>query len=288
LPVLDGITRGKEARGYIWLCITKGMQARDLLSVKQQGIEKVLANSLESMQENQQFNFDVIVIQLNDYYKKSLKTGIDPIIGVLEMNEKTTNLEREGSDTTSQQVKLSGGAVIKEDRLVGYLNEIEARGYNWVIGSVKSGILTIPSSLDKEKLVSVEIRDASSKITPEIQGDHISFNIEIDTTGVLVEQQGAGSLKTRKEQLEYLNLLEKEVEKLIEREVNTVIEKAQNKYEADIFGFGVTLYKKDPKKWKEINDKWMKGMFQNAAVTLKVKINIQARELLKEPLKSRN
>ncbi|MGM7719251.1 Ger(x)C family spore germination protein [Metabacillus sp. Hm71] len=280
LPILDGITRGREARGYIWLCVTKDSQARDILDVKQQGIEKVQANYLESILENQKLNFDVAVIKLNDYYKKSLKGGIDPVIGVLKMIV--------GSGDASQQVKLSGGAVIKNDKLVGFLNETEARGYNWIIGEVNSGVLTLPSLLEEEKLVSIEIREARSNIKPEIKGNEISFNVEIKTSGALVEQQGEGTLKTRKEQYDYLNQLEKELEKKIEQEINNVIEKAQKDLKADIFGFGNALNKKNPKKWKEVKDKWMEDQFSNAAVKVKVKADIGTRELLKEPLKMKD
>ena len=287
LPVLDGITRGKEGRGYIWLCVTKGTQARDILSsVRKQGIEKVPANSIESMHGNQELNFDVVVIKLNDYYKKTLKSGIEPVIGTLEMKEKSTNPNGESLGQSSLKAKLSGGAVIKEDKLVGFLNESEARGYNWVIGEVKSGILSIPSELEEGKLVSIEIREASSNIKPEIKGDRFSFTIDITTSGILVEQQGSGIMKTRKDQYNYLKQLEKELEKKIESEVNDTIEKAQEDFNSDIFGFGTRLNKKDPKKWKEIKEAWKKDQFQNVNVKVRVKAEISARELLQEPLKS--
>lgn len=278
LPVLDGITRGKEARGYIWLCIAKDRQARDILGLESPGIESVQANYLNGILDNQQFNFDSTVIQLNDYYKRSLKDGIDPVIGVL-------TIIGEESGKKSPHIKLSGGAVVTKDKLVDFLNETEARGYNWIVGEVKNGILSIPSLLEEGKLVSIEIRNASSKIKPEIHGDRISFNIEIESLGVLVEQLGAGSLETRKDQLDYLRRLEKEVEQHIEQEVNTVIEKAQKELKTDIFGFGSTLNRKDPKKWNEVKDKW-EDQFQNVDANVKVNVNIGWRELLKEPLKT--
>lgn len=287
LPVLDGITRGREARGYVWLCVAKDELARDILGVKKHGIENVQANYLERILENQQFNFDTTVLQLNDYYKKSLKDGIDPVTGVLEMMEKTNSPVEEMSEKTSQHLKLSGGAVFKEDKLVGFLSETEARGYNWIAGEVKSGILSLPSLLEEGKLASVEIRRASSKIKPEVQGDKLSFNIEIEASSVLVEQQGAGALETRKEQLDYLNRLEKELEKHIEREADNVIEKAQEELKTDIFGFGNALNRKDPKKWNQIKDRW-EDQFPNTAVEVKVHADIDARELLKEPLKSKD
>lgn len=287
LPVLDGITRGREARGYVWLCIAKDRQVKDILGVEKHGIENVQANYLERILENQQFNFDTTVLQLNDYYKRSLKGGIHPVTGVLEMMEKENSPVEQMSEKTSQHVKLSGGAVFKEDKLVGFLSETEARGYNWIAGEVRSGVLSLPSLLEEKKLVSIEIREASSNIKPKIKGNTVSFNIEIKSSGALVEQQGAGALKTRKEQLDYLNRLEKELEKLIKREVDNVIEKAQKELKTDIFGFGNTLNRKDPKKWNEIKDQW-EGQFPEAPVKVEVHADIDTRELLKEPLKSKN
>jgi len=286
LPVLDGITRGREARGYVWLCVAKEEQARDILGVKPNGIERVPANYLDFILENHKLNFDTTIVHLNDYYKASLRGGIQPVTGVLEIIKKTNSSIEEVSEKTSQQVKLSGGAVFKKDKLVGFLSETETRGYNWVVGNVKNGILSLPSLLEEGKLVSIEIREASSNIKPKIKGNEISFNIEIEASGVLVEQLGAGTLETRKEQLDYLNRLEKNLKKLIEREVNNVIEKVQKELKTDIFGFGSTLHKKDPNEWNKIKGQWI-DKFPNISVKVKVNTDIGSRELLKEPLKPR-
>jgi spore germination protein KC len=34
LPVLDFFSRGREVRGYVWLCVAKNAQAKELLGIK--------------------------------------------------------------------------------------------------------------------------------------------------------------------------------------------------------------------------------------------------------------
>jgi spore germination protein KC len=263
--VLDSFKRGKQVRGFVYICIAKGSQARKILESTTSGIETQPAIHLKNMNENTNIQFTAAKIDLLNFYKQSLGSGINPVGGVFEF-EKDKNVSK-------KHVKLSGGAVFSKDKLVGFLNEKETRGYLLGKGKVDSGALSIPSPIDEERFVSVEVKKASAKITPHIKGDHISFTISVTGEGIIVEQQSTGTIKNRTEQLQYMKKIEDKIKQLMEDEINMAIEKAQKQYKADIFGFGSTLNKKNPKTWNKVKKDWNEH-YPEVPYTVNVKFSI--------------
>ena len=66
--------------------------------------------------------------------------------------------------------------------------EKEARGLNWVLGKVKSGVIVVKSPYNEKDLVSLEIIRASSKIIPSIENEKIKILVEIHEEGNIAEQ----------------------------------------------------------------------------------------------------
>ena len=48
-----------------------------------------------------------------------------------------------------------------------------------------------------------------------------------------------------------INKIEEAWSKSLKKDLSKVIKKIQNKWQADIFGFGNLIYKNDPKTWKK-------------------------------------
>ncbi len=278
LPILDSLKRGGEVRGYVWLCIAKGAKAREVLGVKPEGIETVQANYLKGIIENQKFNHSSANLTILDFYKKVLGTGIYPVASSLQIIQKNNYPVEENSETKTEYIKLSGGAAFRKDQLVGYLNETETHGYNWIVGKVKSGIIVLPSLIEKGKSASIEIIKSSVKIKPVLKENKIYFTIDIHEKAVIVEEQGRGQLKTSKERFQYFKKMEKENEKLVRKEVIQAVNKAK-KLRSDFLGFGSALNKKYPTKWNETKKEW-DAQLSDIQVIVKVDVTIRgAREM---------
>jgi len=276
LSILDSFQRGKEIRGYVWICIAKGTSARDILKIRSGGVSRVPANFLKSVIENTKYQLNSTSINMLKFYKETLGSGIDPVVGVLSIEERIDNSQE-------KIVKLSGGAVFKVDKLAGFLNESETRGYRWVSGDIESGAISLPSPIEASKFVSVEVNKMDAKIIPEVIGNHIGFTIDISEDGVVTEQQATSIFKDSKQLVEFLTTLEKENEKVIEEEVNKVIEKAKG-FQTDIFGFGEALNKKYPETWIQVKDDWP-SKFAEVPFSVNVKVNIKSSGLMKGPFK---
>lgn len=271
LPVLDSFKRGKQVRGFVYICITKDAQASKILESSTSGIESQPSIHLKNMVENTNIQFTAAKIDLLNFYKQSLSSEIDPVAGVFEFEE---------NNVSKKHVKLSGGAVFNKDKLVGFLNEKETRGFLLGKGDVESGALAVSSPIDEEKFESVEVKTANAKITPKIKGDKFSFDIRFTGEGIIVEQQPTGSFKTNSEQLEHMNKLEEKVKQVIEDEINLAIEKAQKQLQSDIFGFGRALNKEYPKTWEKVKEDWNE-QYPDVPYTVNVSFTLNTTGLMK-------
>ncbi|WP_102345050.1 Ger(x)C family spore germination protein [Bacillus sp. Marseille-P3661] len=276
LPILDSFQRGKEIRGYVWIGITKDTSARKILETKTMGVSRIPANFLKNVFENTPHHLNSTSINMLSYYKDSLAEGIDPVAGVL-------NIEDNENSSQKKNVKLSGGAVFKGDKLVGFLNDSETRGYRWVKGDIETGAISLPSLLHENKYATVEVTKMDATIKPEVNGERISFTIDITQEGLLTEQQATETFESSKQLVDYLDALEKENKKIIEEEINKAINKAQS-LQADIFGFGTTLNKEDPDTWNRVKEDWSER-FAEVPYSLNVNVNITSSGLMKGPFK---
>lgn len=257
---IDFWMRDHEPREDGYILIAKNVPASDICSAKI-GMEDSVADFLERLVENQKSNSKVVAISVRDFLKTYYSQGVHPVVGIVQKSNNKIDNDDELSD--------EGSAVFKKDKLVGFMNGYETRGYNWVIGKVKSGIV-VSSSLDGKGTNSVEIIKASSHNYVEITGNNIVINVKVTMLGMLGEETGKLNLN----EPEIVNLVADASSKVIKIEIEDVIKKTQNEYEEDIFGFGQVMHREYPDRWKKIKDNWDE-VYSNAEVNVVVKTNIQ-------------
>ena len=73
-----------------------------------------------------------------------------------------------------------------------------------------------------------------------------------------------------------INKIEKAWAKSLKNDLSKVVKKVQNKYKADIFGFGNLLYKNNPKTWEKLEKNWNSKYFPNLNVKIKTDLKIDA------------
>lgn len=276
-PILDFFVRGKELRGYAWLCIAKNAPASEIIGIKN-GVDKIQANYLKDIIENKKYQHHVIASSVIDYYRKALQEGINPVTGVLEVIEVSNHPVENKEEKTARQVRFSGAAVFKKDALVGFFNEKETKGLNWVTGKVSSGVIFLPSLLNQEKFTSIEIKNATTKVTSEIKDGKNFFVIKVKTDVILVEEQGKLKITYPKKMLDYLNEVRKETEKAIAEEIDLAVNKAQKELNSDVFGFGRTLHREHPEEWNNIKDQWNE-IFPKAEYRAEVEVKMIGTDL---------
>lgn len=232
--ILDSLSRDPQNRLRTHIVIAKGMKGRELLKIKYP-FERIPS---EAMREMEKLGVGV-ELTIRDFLMTASGEGIQPVAAAMEPTD-----DKKG-------FQLTGTAVFKDLKLVGYLNDEETRGYLWVSGKLKNGTLStsIPGS---EGEVSIDIMNAKSKIKPEIEGNKVKVYVELSGEGVI---HGNGT-KLDLTVPENIELIEETAKKAITDRVQSTIKGVQKKYKSDIFGFGSHIYQTDPGQWDELKDKW--------------------------------
>lgn len=277
IPIVDFLLRSHEIRLLTWLVVTKDVKAREILGIEH-GIEIVQAAYLEGLIRNSVSNSKTDAYNVLSFIKPLLSNEINPVAGVMEVIEQPIYPIEQKSQLTTRGVQFSGLAVFKKDKLVGYLDPIETRGFNWVAGNIKSGTINVPVPGKEDKLVTIEITRASRRIEPQIKDGKFSFVIKIKEEGVIIEEQGLADVS----KLEIFNKIQEEQKHAIEKEVEVAVDKLQKEFGSDILGFGRALDKKYPKEWKRVKDNW-ENLFPEVAYTVEVDASIRRTGLLLGP-----
>lgn len=156
--------------------------------------------------------------------------------------------------SADKETKFAGAGVIqgKSNKLVGFLNEVELEGLNWITGKGKGGVV---KGFDKEtgQLLVYEIASMNSKIEPHVKGKDIFFEVKIESKGNLSEHW---MIKDRAFENEFLKRVEKVTETEVKRLVQKTLTKIQKNYQADVAGFGDQLRIKYPKVWEKVKKDW--------------------------------
>lgn len=274
-PILHFWLNSIEIRPILYVVIAKGVPAKKILS-ELHGIDEIQANYLSSIIKNSKLNSETSQVNLLDFVTALGSSGTtNPIAGVMELVEAppTSLLE----SNTGQGVKLAGTAVFKKDKMVGYLNEKETRGLNWITGKVTTGAIQVLGS--KGGVVTLEIKKADGKILVKKKDGKYIFTIQVKEEGDLIEKQQRLDIN----QFPYLNDLNQKQQQAIEAEIKETLDKIQKEYASDIAGFGKVLYDTYPDEWEEIKDQWS-SLFPFVEYTVQVETKIRRPGLMQKPI----
>ncbi|URT70330.1 Ger(x)C family spore germination protein [Cytobacillus firmus] len=169
-------------------------------------------------------------------------------------------------------VQIIGAAVIKGNtqKMIGELNEDETFGINCITGEAKAGAVT---GVDKEtdKIITYEIDQLKSSIRPKVNGEDISYTVNINTEGRLSEDWIPNSDAFNEK---FIRDAEKTIEKEFMRLMEAGLTKTQKELKVDVAGFGESLRINQPKVWKKVKGNW-EERFPEASININVKVNIK-------------
>lgn len=240
--------RDREPREIMWLMVAKG-EAKDILETHSQlaRTSAQAAGFLTRMKTGYS-------VQLREYAEMRASKGVQPVVTAVEVKEAgvVPGPKQEEKLPRTKHVELSGVAVFKEDKLVGWLNASETRGMLWLKGETEKGVITVPSPGEPDKEVSLRIRRGSTKVTPEYDGEKLRFDVMVKVDVDMLEQQSREDLAKP----EKIKALEGAIAGEITKRAAEALEKAQIEYGVDIFGFGDAFHRKYKEDWPELRDRW--------------------------------
>lgn len=275
---LDLLSREPELRTDFYLVIAKEVKAEDILKVLT-SLEKIPANKLfYTIEDAAASDSAVEKVNLNDLIDEIVDTGIQPTLtGVTIRGGPKSGLTKANVESLSPKALLafSGLAVFRENKLVGWLNEQESKGLNYIKGNVESTVIV--TEVDEGK-VAVELVKTKTNIKPVIKNG--MPRMEVNISG----EANVGEVDTKLDLLNEGTFSEitEQINKEIKEVVQKAIRKVQEDYKSDVFGFGERIHKTEPKEWDRLEENWGE-LFPEVSVTVNSNIKLRRIGTISDP-----
>lgn len=249
LEYLDFFMRDSSAEKDAVVIVAKEDNAKNILKVitpletiPSQNLKASLFNSANLSGTTNIITMDELVSNLMEEGKESVLPAV-VLTGSAKEGESQDNIKDSDPDV---RIKFDNLAVLKNGKLIGYLNENESFGFNIVTADAKNTYIKI--KCDNENFATLEI--TSLKTNEEISFKNKKPNVTIKTsakTNIIEYNCKMNFINDDK----LIGEIEKKAEKRIERLINSFLEKSYNEYQTDTLHYGSVFYKEKEKQMKK-------------------------------------
>lgn len=280
---LDFLFRDHEVRPDFDVAIVREGTAYDALSIMTP-LERLpardLYDSLNGSQKNWAPTSAVRLLDLMKWFEvdgqEAVLTGLY-LVGDLEKGKTKENVDAINSPL---KFEYRGIGVMKDDVLLGWLNESDSKAYNYVTGKVKSTVGKVDCP-DMPGNFVMEVLDAKTSIMPEVRGGEPYATVKVRIEANIGEVECNLDLNSR----ETLSKMKTEAIARTEELIATGIKDVQEHFGVDIFGFGNTFHRRHPRYWSKWQDQWNEK-FRTMEVNVVVDYTIKGRgRIVNPPLK---
>lgn len=232
--IFDGLGRDPRINRKVKIVVAQG-KAKDILSVKTEQ-ELVIGGYLNSMLQNKKVS------------ARFTEQNFSDLIKDLQISKVSTAPR---AVPKKDEFKLSGAAILKDYKLIGWLGEMENSFLALSKGEVVSDII---NTYYEDTIISYIISNNIANKNVYLDKGNINVDINIYTEGYLQEYKYQEDTNAFDE--EFLHTVENRLENEIEENLGKIIDMFQNKYRADALGIGEHVSKFHPKVWKDIGGNW--------------------------------
>jgi len=259
IPVIDWTSRDSDVRPDIWIMISKGDSAAEILKHKVK-LNEVTSFHLDDTMMSGKILSGFKDSRLNSFLNEMTSEGNSCLLATVE---------NQSSDDAIEP-RLSGSAIFKSDKLVGYIDDTETLYMQMIKNKAHEGLIVLKNILGSSTNITLEIFENRTKLTPKYNNGRVSMIIDIYPVIAIDEVQGTKDFMKE----ENLKMLQSEAEKEIEVRVQSLIDKLQKDYDSDVLGFDETFMREKPKASEDFK-KSGEDIFQNMKTVVKVHMKIK-------------
>ena len=277
--ILDYFARNYEFRTDFYLVVAKNATAKEVLSILTP-IEVIpgldLYNSLKMAAKEWAPIKSVRIVEL---INSIIADGKNPVLTGIEVSDgqispKSTDVLQQSGGY--QLLKYTCLGAFNNDKLVGWLDEDESKGYNYLAGNVKS---TIEYAYFDDVKITFNIISAKSKTKVYLLDGKPAIEVDIKIKHNIENVAGELDVSSEENKKVLNEILANKIKFLCEK----TLDKAQNELRTDIFGFGEAIHRKYPKVWEEYKKNW-DNEFPDLPLDIKVEAEINQLGQIKKPL----
>jgi spore germination protein KC len=272
--VLEFLSRDHEVRKDFYITVAKNTSAENVLQ-NVTAIEKIPANKMHSsLKTSEAVWAPTVAVRLDELIAFLTSDGINAVltgITYVGKNDKRKTLDNVKAIKPYGLLKYQNIAVFNEDKLVGWLDETESKGYNYIVEKVKNTVGPVPCSEkenETEELIIEIIR-----IKTDLKGKMKNGKPEIDVHLRAEANVAEAGCEIDLTKPETIKMLERTTNKRSKMILESAVKKAQE-LQTDIFGFGEEIHRVDPKAWKKLKKNWDEE-FSNMQVNIRTEYTIR-------------
>ncbi|MCM3630819.1 Ger(x)C family spore germination protein [Paenibacillus glycanilyticus] len=269
--LIDVYFRNSSTRETVSVLATPGTARRileqfmQLQAISGAGMKEIILSEMK----NTSILPNIPVYQLAMEVTGDAKSAVVPEIFV-SGKEDTSSLESFGTTSIPSKLKLGRLAVLKGDKMIGWMNRKESLGAAYLRDSVQQSYIVVPCEDDKGNtgFNTIHILKSSTKVIPKLKGKQLAFTADVQVTGTLMESNCAQDL--------YKPGVIQSLEQGGQQQVGILLQEAWAKGQqmnTDIFGAAEKTHRKFPKQWKEWSKNW-EEVFKEAPLETKVKFRM--------------
>lgn len=252
---LDMFMRDQQTRLEVPMLVVEG-SARDALSAQLPEGE-LCGMYLAAMMEDLAEISPVYRVRLIDFIRVILAKTPSAVIPLVKLFEE---------EDEKAEIKMIGMAVFKDMKMIGRLSNDDGLGYIWAMGKTEKSCVMLE---DGPNMAVLHIPSLSCKRKVSMRPDGgVRVELQLSGGSNLTELRGFVQMKPP-ELLPHLEALGK---KEIQERITSAFESAKA-LNADIFGFGATLYQHHPKQWEGIKDRWDE-LFADIELSIEVDLEV--------------
>ncbi len=268
---LDFILRAPEFRLQGNIMMVRGGSVRTLLETEP------IMESLQTKALSEIAHARVgLEMRLWEFFSARATTYRTPMLPVVDLIQNPDT----GPEGQRYAAKLGGAVLLRNDRVIEYLDAREVRAIKWLRGHGREGVLTVPCGEEPgQEDVSFRILQAGRRIRPTLQGGRPAFTVSLTGRLRVTEIQCTRPLMQHEVHEQLVRRAEEELHNLIVR----VIEKLQAA-EADPLFFGEQVRALYPAVWRQLGERRWGETWRETPVTVSVDLRLQTTGLMSNPL----
>ncbi|WP_027087137.1 Ger(x)C family spore germination protein [Cohnella panacarvi] len=208
--------------------------------------------------------------------RQPVLTGIT-VIGDFRKGQTAGNVKQPKSPA---EYRYTGLGVIKNDKLVGWMNESDSKSYAYIHNLVKSTIASTECPNSSERFA-IELNRVHTSLKPLVRNGEPAMKLAMQVESNLAEVNCDIDL-TKEASIAKLESLMREKVKDV---MSDGIRHVQQQYGADIYGFGEAFYRKYPKQWRTWHKDW-ETRFRELPIEFDIRYRIERMGKNKNSVKS--
>ncbi|MGB7605016.1 MAG: Ger(x)C family spore germination protein [Lutisporaceae bacterium] len=251
--VLDAVGRSNEFHRNMYVFTVHG-RADEVFKIKPK-YTSLLAMYISGIAENSLYQSSIYRMPAYEMYDNLENFEGDTVIPSLRASE--------------EEAKVSGIGIIKNYKLVGYLDDKDSETLNWLNNTASGGVIEGEYNGIQ---IPYKYNDFNTKLVLEkVEGDKIYLTYYMVAEGSATEYIWGEKLMEQK----LLDTLEKSIGKNVEDRSKSVINKFQKEFKVDLIGVAEHLRKHNPKIYKSIEKNYESFFSNNVVIDIKAKVSIR-------------